>query len=40
VFWTVSVPNPSSGAVSLRTQITDTHGDVSTSTVIRAYAIA
>jgi hypothetical protein len=38
--WRATVPNPASGYVSLRARIDDTHGDWSTSSVIRAYAVA
>jgi hypothetical protein len=38
--WHGSVPNPSSGRVALRSTITDSHGDTSTTTVYRAWAIS
>lgn len=38
--WTVNVHNPASGRVSLRSTITDTHGDDSTTTVYNAYAVS
>jgi hypothetical protein len=38
--WHVTVPNPASGTVSLRAQVTGSHGDTSTETVYKAYAIS
>lgn len=38
--WRVAVPNPDTGFVSLRTQLTDAHGDTVTETIIRAYQVA
>ncbi len=38
--WTAQVPNPTSGAVTLRTTVTSTTGDSSVTTIYRAYAIA
>lgn len=38
--WTAHVVNPASGAVSLRSTVTDTHGNSVVTTVYRAYAIA
>ncbi len=38
--WTAQVPNPASGAVTLRTTVTSTTGDSSTTTIYRAYAIS
>ena len=38
--WTAQVPNPASGAVTLRTTAISTTGDSSTTTIYRAYAIA
>ncbi|QMU79504.1 hypothetical protein GXW83_31185 [Streptacidiphilus sp. PB12-B1b] len=37
--YTVAVPDPASGAVSLRSEVVDTKGDTSTETVYRAYTI-
>ncbi|MEU7422337.1 hypothetical protein [Streptomyces sp. NPDC040750] len=37
--WTTAVHNPASGRVGLRSTITDTHGDSSTTTVYNAYAV-
>ncbi|PMR57555.1 hypothetical protein C1A38_29315 [Verrucosispora sp. ts21] len=37
--WTAQVGNPTSGAVSLRTRVTDTTGGYTDVTIIRAYAI-
>ncbi|OIJ91349.1 hypothetical protein BIV25_29900 [Streptomyces sp. MUSC 14] len=37
--WTMAVHNPSSGRVGLRSTVTDTHGDSSTTTVYNAYAV-
>ncbi|MEU6505201.1 hypothetical protein [Streptomyces sp. NPDC046942] len=38
--WTIAVHNPSSGRVGLRSTVTDTHGDSSTTTVYNAYAVS
>lgn len=38
--WSVTVPNPASGTVSLRAEVTGSHGDTSTETVYKAYAIS
>jgi hypothetical protein len=38
--WYVTVPNPANGAVSLRAQVTGSHGDTSTETIYKAYAIS
>lgn len=37
--WTTAVHNPASGRVGLRSTVTDTHGDSSTTTVYNAYAV-
>ncbi|PZG00819.1 hypothetical protein C1I93_01520 [Micromonospora endophytica] len=37
--WTAQVPNPASGAVSLRARVTDTTGGYTDVTIYRAYAI-
>jgi hypothetical protein len=37
--WKVSVHNPASGAIALRSEVTDSDGDRSVETVYRAYAI-
>ncbi|WP_042415793.1 hypothetical protein [Streptacidiphilus anmyonensis] len=37
--WTAYVPNPASGAVSLRSQVNDAHGDYAIESIYRAYAI-
>ncbi|MFC9928726.1 hypothetical protein [Streptomyces sp. NPDC127190] len=37
--WTMAVHNPGSGRVGLRSTVTDTHHDTSTTTVYNAYAI-
>jgi hypothetical protein len=37
--WKVSVRNPASGAVALRSEVTDSAGDSAVETVYRAYAI-
>jgi hypothetical protein len=37
--WTIAVHNPASGRVGLRSTVTDTHGDSSTTTVYNAYAV-
>ncbi|WP_235029339.1 hypothetical protein [Streptomyces sp. 3213.3] len=37
--WTTAVHNPTSGRVGLRSTVTDTHGDSSTTTVYNAYAV-
>ncbi|MFF3518902.1 hypothetical protein [Streptomyces sp. NPDC002573] len=38
--WTIAVPNPVSGRVGLRSTVTDSHGDSSTTTVYNAYAVS
>jgi hypothetical protein len=38
--WYVTVPNPASGTVSLRASVTGSHGDNSTETIYKAYAIS
>jgi hypothetical protein len=38
--WTVTVTNPASGFVALRAEVTGSHGDASTETVYRAYAVS
>lgn len=38
--WTIAVHNPASGRVGLRSTVTDTHGDSSTTTVYNAYAVS
>jgi hypothetical protein len=38
--WTATVNNPASGFVSLRATVTGSHGDTSTETIYRAYAIS
>jgi hypothetical protein len=38
--WTAVVPNPATGDVSLRVQATGSHGDTSTETIYKAYAIS
>lgn len=38
--WIATVPNPASGYVSLRVRATGSHGDTSSETVYRAYAIS
>ncbi|MFF4957330.1 hypothetical protein [Streptomyces sp. NPDC001222] len=38
--WTMAVHNPASGRVGLRSTVTDTHGDSSTTTVYNAYAVS
>jgi hypothetical protein len=38
--WTIAVHNPASGHVGLRSTVTDTHGDSSTTTVSNAYAVS
>lgn len=38
--WTIAVHNPASGRVGLRSTVTDTHGDSSTTTVYNAYAMS
>lgn len=38
--WTVAVTTPASGFVSLRAEVTGSHGDTSTETVYRAYAVS
>ena len=37
--WTAYVRNPASGFVTLRSEVTDTHGDTSTETIYRAYGV-
>jgi hypothetical protein len=37
--WIATVPNPTKGDVSLREQATGSHGDTSSETVYKAYAI-
>jgi hypothetical protein len=37
--WTMTVPNPASGTVSLRATVHDTHGDWTRTTVIDGYAV-
>jgi hypothetical protein len=38
--WIANVPNPSKGGISLRVEVTGSHGDTSTETIYRAYAIS
>jgi hypothetical protein len=38
--WYVTVPNPAKGDVYLRAEVTGSHGDTSTETVYKAYAIS
>lgn len=38
--WTAAVPDPASGTVSLRSEVTDSHSDTSTTTVVNAYAVS
>jgi hypothetical protein len=38
--WTTVVTNPASGWVSLRSEVTDSHGDTSTTTVVNGYAVS
>jgi hypothetical protein len=38
--WTAAVPNPRSGMVSLRSEVTDSHSDTTTTTVINAYDVS
>jgi hypothetical protein len=38
--WHGNVPNPASGRMALRSTITDSHGDTSTTTVYRAWAVS
>jgi hypothetical protein len=38
--WYITVPNPANGDVSLRAEVTGSHGDTSTETVYKAYAIS
>jgi hypothetical protein len=38
--WLAVVPDPASGYVALRSVVTDSHGDSTTQTIYRAYAIA
>lgn len=37
--WGTSVPDPAAGVVSLRSEVTDSHGDTTTTTVVNAYAV-
>jgi hypothetical protein len=37
--WRVTITDPASGFVSLRSAITDSNGDVSTETVYRAFGV-
>jgi hypothetical protein len=37
--WSASVPDPAAGLVSLRSEVTDSHGDTTTTTVVNAYAV-
>lgn len=37
--WSTSVPDPAAGLVSLRSEVTDSHGDTTTTTVVNAYAV-
>ena len=39
-YWLGTVPDPASGYVSLRSVVTDVHGDSSVQTVYRAFAVA
>jgi hypothetical protein len=39
-YWLATVPDPASGYVSLRSVVTDVHGDSSVQTIDRAFAIA
>ncbi|MFE0513748.1 hypothetical protein [Streptomyces sp. NPDC058964] len=38
--WTIAVHNTASGRIGLRSTVTDTHGDSSTTTVYNAYAVS
>ncbi|MFY4721911.1 hypothetical protein [Streptomyces sp. LaBMicrA B280] len=38
--WTIAVHNPATGRVGLRSTVTDTHGDSSTTTVYNAYVVS
>ena len=38
--WSAAVKNPKTGAVSLRSEVTDAQGDTATTTVVRAYGIS
>jgi hypothetical protein len=38
--WIAEIPDPASGFVSLRSTVTDTHGDSTTETIYHAYAIS
>ncbi len=38
-FWLVKVHNPAQGFVSLRSVVTDAHGDSTTETILRAYLV-
>lgn len=37
--WSVNIANPSSGAISLRSTVTDTHGNTTETSVYRVYAL-
>jgi len=39
-YWLATVPDPASGYVSLRSVVTDVHGDSSVQTIYRAFAVA
>jgi hypothetical protein len=39
-YWSVKVHNPAKGYVYLRTEVTGSHGDTSTETVAKAYAVS
>jgi hypothetical protein len=39
-YWLARIPDPASGYVALRSTVTDTHGDSTTETIYRAYAIS
>ena len=39
-YWLATVPDPASGYVSLRSVVTDVHGDSTVQTIDRAFAIA
>jgi hypothetical protein len=39
-YWLATVPDPASGYVSLRSTVTDSHGDSTTQIIYRAYAIS
>lgn len=38
--WAIAVHNPAAGRVGLRSTVTDTHGDSSTTTIYNAYAVS